>query len=359
LAQATTAQSSDRSSFEKYAGSGLSTMGNIATTTPRVVLQEDVQLHFKAATVKEVEEVVHNWFEDGAALGLTEDGFKKTLSLHSNASKFFECFDTDNNKKVDAFEVLAALIVLSNGTITEKIDTIFPVFDFSSAGYLNLDEMNILVHSTYRGLHKLAKTPEIDEKALSEVCSQMFDSHNLPYDQTMSKEQFKRWLKNDIEATKFVDAFHCGYSLPEVEAVLDSRSKRQAAVFSQLLPPAVGASVPVLALLGSDALKQSLDDPEPEIFESLVRLMASTSSGFKEVSWERFEQVNHAWNVFSIVDSLKEGVLDPKELQPLMWLQYRAKPSPDDIKKEFETLGIEPDGMISRTAYITANVAAA
>jgi len=334
-------------------------MGNVATTTPRVVLQDDVQLHFKAATVKEVEEVVHNWFEEGAVLGLTEDIFKKTLSLHSNTSKFFSCFDTDNNKKVDAFEVLAALIVLSNGTISEKIDTLFPVFDFSSCGHLNFDEMNILVHSTYRGLHKLVKTPKIDDKALSDVCCQMFDSHNLPYDQTISKEQFKRWLKNDIEATKFVDAFHCGYSLPDVEAVLAKKEQRQAAVFSQLLPPTTGATVPVLALLGSDALKQSLDDPPPEIFENLVKMMATKSSGFKDVSLERFVEVNHAWNVFSIVDSLKDGALDPKELQPLMWLQHRAKPNSDDVKKELDSLGIQSDGMISRTAWITANVAAA
>lgn len=333
-------------------------MGNVATTTPRVVLQEDIQLHFKAATVKEVEEVVQNWFEEGATLGLSEEVFKKTLSLHSNASKFFQSFDTDNNKKVDAFEVLAALIVLSNGTITQKIDTIFPVFDFSSSGYLNFDEMNILIHSTYRGLRKLVKTPEISDKELSDVCSSMFDSHNLPYDQSISKEQFKRWLKNDIEATKFVDAFHCGYSLPDVEAVLAKKEQRQAAVFSQLLPPSVGATVPVLALLGSDALKQAMDDPQPEIFESLVKMMASSSTNFTQVTLERFVEVNHAWNVFSIVDSLKEGALDPKELQPLMWLQYRAKPSPEDVKKELDALGVQPDGMISRAAWITSNVAA-
>lgn len=334
-------------------------MGNVVHQQPRVVLQEDVQLHFKAATVKEVEEVVHNWFEEGATLGLTEDCFKKTLSLHSNATKFFQRFDTDSNKKVDAFEVLAALIVLSNGTITEKIDTLFPVFDFSSCGYLNFDEMNILVHSTYRGLHKLVSTPEIDDKALSDVCCQMFDSHNLSYDHTISKEQFKRWLKNDIEATKFVDAYHCGYSLPDVEAILAKKEQRQAAVFSQLLPPSVGACVPVLALLGSEALKQSLDDPPAEIFESLVKMMATKSSGFQEVSLERFVDVNHAWNVFSIVDSLKDGALDPKELQTLMWLQHRSKPSDLDVKKEFDTLGIQTDGMISRTAWITANVAVA
>lgn len=334
-------------------------MGNVAITTPRVVLQDDIQLHFKAASVTEVEELIHGWFEDGAILGLTEDVFKKTLRLHGNASKFFQCFDTDNNKKVDAFEVLAALIVLSNGTINEKIDTLFPVFDFSSSGYLNFDEMNILIHSTYRGLHKLVKTPEIEDKALSDVCGQMFDSHNLPYDSTVSKEQFKRWLKNDMEATKFVDAFHCGYSLPDVEAILAKKEQRQAAIFSQLLPPGVGAGVPVLALLGSDALKQSLDEPPPEIFENLVKMMGTQKSGFKDASLERFVEVNHAWNVFSIVDSLKDGALDPKELQPLMWLQNRAKPSPDDIKKEYDVLGVSEDGLISRTAWITANIAAA
>merc|ERR1711904_598198 len=123
---------------------------------------------------------------------------------------------------------------------------------------------------------------------LSDVCSQMFDSHNLPYDQQISKEQFKRWLKNDIEATKFVDAFHCGYSLPDVEAVLATKESRQATVFSQLLPPSVGATVPVLALLGSDALRQAMDDPAPEIFENLVKMMATSSSNFTQVTLDRF-----------------------------------------------------------------------
>lgn len=335
-------------------------MGNVALTTPRVVLQDDVQLHFKAAHIREVEEIVRGWFEDNAPLGLNETGFRRTFNLQGDACKFFERFDTDSNGKVDAFEVLAAHVVLSNGTLEDKIDVVFPVFDFSSAGFLNFDEMNILINSTYRGLRKLCGTPEIDDPALVEVCRQMFDSHNLPYDQTISKEQFKRWLKNDIEATKFVDMFHNGYSLPDVEATLAQREQIQAAIFSQLC--SVGSSVSVSALVGSEQLRRSLDDPPAELYEGLIRMMATGSSNFLEASLESFVEVNHAWNVFNVVDCLKEGALDPKELQVLMWLQNpppREKPSPQVVQQQLDSLKLEAETLITKASWISMNVTGA
>jgi len=238
-------------------------MGNVGRTTPRVVLTDEVQLHFKGQRVnKEVAELLKGWFEEGAPLGLTPEVLEQVMRLQGRARPFFETFDTDGNGKVDAFEVLAAFIILASGTVDEKIEAVFPVFDFSAAGRLNFDEANILVHSVYRGLQKVCKTTPVDDEAIIEVCRQMFDSHNLPYDRQITKEQVKRWLRSDFEAAAFIDVFHRSYSLVEVEASLAEREQRQAAVFHELCGPA-SSSVPAETLFGSDALRQALLPEEP------------------------------------------------------------------------------------------------
>lgn len=327
-------------------------MGNMGLTTPRVILTSELQLHFKKADVRgEVIDRLSAWLEDGSMLGLTLDMFGDLLGLQAQAQPFFSTFDTDRNQKVDAFEVLTAFAILADGTIDEKVEAIFPMFDFAFNGRLNFDEINILVHSVYRGLRKVCGTKVIDDNDIIEVCRRLFDAHNLPYDKDITKEQLRRWLRNDVEACSFFDVFHNALAIPQTEAKLAEKEKIQSAVFSQLCAHLSVVAVPAQELLKSQEFRQSLDSPSDE---ALQKFTESMSVGGAAIGPEVFAKAVRAWNVFSVVDASNAGELEEKELHNLVYFQHREPPAPKVLEEWRGRLGLNPQGRIARPSWIEA-----
>lgn len=327
-------------------------MGSTGSKTPRAVLQSAAQLNFKAANVKkDVAENVHKWFEDGTQLGLTLEMFTQVLcpAARANADELFHLFDTDANQKVDALEVFSANIMLADGTVEEKLETLFPVFDFSGTCLLNFDELNILVQSVWRGLTKICKMPQTRDEEIIEACKQMFDAYNLPYDQNISKEQMRRWVHRDVEAVRFIDGFQLACSMPEAEAALAKQEKDQASVFSQLCGGTT-SMVPIKGLLQNVAFKQSLGNPPDTTLNSFLTMVVGRDDG-DEVELERLTKATRAWNTFNVVDITKEGEVDAKELGLLLWLWMREEPAAATVEQQLETSELEAGDRISRTDW--------
>lgn len=329
-------------------------MGNVALTVPRAVLTNHIQLHFKAGKVADdVGDLVRGWLQDGAPLGLTVALFQEVLGLQDKVQEVFDAFDTDRNGKVDAFEVLSVVVVLAHGSLDDKIEALVPVFDFSGDAVLNFDEVNILVHSVYRGLHKICKTPVVPDVEIVDICRRMFDSHNLPYDRPVTKEQFKRWLRSDVDASAFIDIFHNAYALPDIEVALAQKEQTQAVIFTQLSRG--GGSAAVTALHGSEAFRRALGHPSEEELEVLLSSMGTaTDSGW--VSLASFVEAVRSFNVFEVLDIAREGSLPGKELHVLMWLHHRQQPPDAAVKKLRDGMalmhGLSEDDRFTRSTWV-------
>lgn len=329
-----------------------------AGSNAHVVLSSEVQLHFKALGLKkEVAEIVKAWFEDGAPLGLTPESFELLVRVEGSgdSQSIFGILDTDHNNKVDALEVLSATILLSSGTVDEKAEMVFQIFDFSGSGRLNFDEVNILVHSVCRGLHKICGTQAVCDTDIMDIVRLMFDSHNLPYEKQISKEQVRRWLRADVDAAGFIDVYHNSHSLSEVEAGLAQRERAQATAFAEMCSADGGTAVAAECLLKSGAFRHTLDDPDEEALQSFVALM---SKGGKDVGLERFAEASRAWNVFTAVDGAGDGVVEAKEFVNLLWLQHRERPDMSTVEKQREALGLKPGDRIARATWVAANLRA-
>lgn len=294
--------------------------------------------------------MIYGWFEDGAPLGLTLEMFGRILGVQGQVAEvFFRTFDTDRNQKVDAFEVLTAIIILSHGSIEEKLESIFLVIDFEGSGQLNFDEVNILIHSIYRGLRKVCGTAAVDDNEIIEVCRRLFDSHNLPYDRRVTKEQIRRWLRSDAEASSFIDLFHAALPLPIVEAALTEREQALSKIFSQLCERLGAPEVPARQLCLSEPFKAALGSPPEPSLRQLVEAIAQGS----QVGSEAFAKGTRAWIVFGAVDMLGQGELDVKELPNLARLQLqKSSIEPKEVDYFHKSLGSETGTCFSRSAWV-------
>lgn len=328
-------------------------MGNGGLTRPRLLLESELQLHFKRANVnQEVTAILSGWFEDGAPLGLTLEMFRQVLALQGQQHTFFQEFDTDMNQKVDAFELLSAYAMLSGGSMDEKIEVVLPIFDFAGTAKLNFDEANILIHSVCRGVRKVCVHlgAKVDDNDVIQVCRRLFDAHNLPYDQHITKDQLRRWLRSDVEASSFLDIFHNSIALPDAEASLARHEELQAKVFSQLSTPLGLTSIPLQELLQSESLRQSVGNPSDEAYRKLLVAMG----GGSPLGADTFAKGARAWNVFCIVDCGNEGELNKKELYNLLYFQQGQAPSEKAIADFLATTALTPQGCITRSNWIEA-----
>jgi len=287
-------------------------------------------------------------------LGLTLDMFKHVLRLGDkvDVEALFKVFDSDGNQKVDAFELLSAAIFLAEGHLEEKIEALFPIFDFSGAGRLSFDEVNILLQSVSRGLTKVCSSQPVGDDELMDACRRAFDAHNLRYDKQVSREQVKRWMRNDVEAVRFIDAFHRACVLSEATAAMTKKQEVQLGVFAQLSGGSA-SGVSVHDLFRSDALQKSLDNPPAEIFRSFTGALAVTAEG-DNVRPELFAEAVQAWNAFSLADADGVGEVDEKELALLLVLWRGTVPGAGVADQYRESLGLQRGDQIGRSAWIAA-----
>lgn len=319
-------------------------MGAAAASLPRAVLETPVQMHFKALNVKaEVADILQAWFDNGAPLGLSAAEFAQILELNDDVAKgYFDIFDTDKNRKVDALEALSTAVVLASGAVDDKLEAAFSIFDFAGKRELNFDEASIFLHSVTRGLQKVCGTPPVLNSDLMGACQSMFDAHNLPNDRCLSREQMRRWLRSDREAMSYLDAFHRSHALPLIEEHLGELERTQADAYSllqQQAPSSSGGATRAESIHQSSEMRRALGGPPEEVFQTLLASMAARSS---EVAMRGFAQAARAWNIFSVVTDAGESSASAKEVAFMLRLWRREAPSPEDLAALRASLALSP-----------------
>jgi hypothetical protein len=315
------------------------------------VLRSPEQTRFAAVGVKEIDGIIQGWFQDGMPLGLTIDMFKHILCLDpkANAEALFHVFDTDRNQKVDAFELLAASVLLARGTLEEKVEAMFPIFDLSGSGVLNFDEVNILLQSLTRGLTKVCRSQPVSDEQVIDACRRCFDAHNVRYDKQISREQIKRWVSNDVETMEFIDAYQNSCALPQAEVELENRLRSQREVLSRV----GGGGSSLHEIFRSEAMRQALGSPSEEDLRSFAGALAS-AGGSAPVGQELFADGLKAWNAFDVADIQRAGKLPAPELRLLLLLWTGSEPSVEVVQQVREGMTLREGDLISRSAWVSS-----
>merc|ERR1712007_350886 len=255
-------------------------------------------------------------------------------------------------------EAFATAVVLCKGTLDEKVSALFKIFDFSGGGSLTFDEANILGHSVCRGLSKVCGCPLVGDAEILASCRSMFDVHNLPYDKSITNEQFRRWVRVDTDAAQYANAFHQAVSIPDLRSSLAESAKAQAAAFTVLRESVPGGAVSTSNLLANAGVRQALGSPSDDDLNAVVNSIVRY--GGPAISEESFAEGARAWNIFCAVCSesgRSSRELSAKELivLPRLWgmtansfsRSARKDFSVDDVAAELAKLGLSEEDKIT------------
>lgn len=82
--------------------------------------------------------------DDDLTIGV--ETFSKLLGMdNAEGERIFEYFDMDNSGKIDSYEFICGMALLSHATLSQKAEIIFHLYDFDNSLVLNFDEMVVLI----------------------------------------------------------------------------------------------------------------------------------------------------------------------------------------------------------------------
>ncbi|CAF0745540.1 unnamed protein product [Adineta steineri] len=67
-------------------------------------------------------------------------------------SAIYQAFDTDNNGKVDFKEFVIGFLLTTKGSMEEKLDYTFQLYDIDKDGYIDQSEIDVMAKYVYRML---------------------------------------------------------------------------------------------------------------------------------------------------------------------------------------------------------------
>ena len=146
---------------------------------------------FSSWTLKEVDEMYNRYKHDlGGLFALNNKQFEVLIGLrkviyieedivsqHRKAKRMFKYFDTDNNRLVDAYEVMCGITLLSTISNRQKMDFFHSLYDFNETGDLTIDEIIIMFRTVVYGANKIDNQVEAcGTEVFEKIAENLFES---------------------------------------------------------------------------------------------------------------------------------------------------------------------------------------
>ncbi|EGV62676.1 Calcium-binding protein NCS-1 [Yamadazyma tenuis] len=119
----------------------------------------------------------------------------------------FKVFDVDKSNYIDFKEFIVALSVTSRGSMDQKINWSFRLYDHNKTGKLTYDDILIIVNAVYKMIGSMVALPP-DEKTPELRTQKFFRLLNKDYkSDTITLEGFKQLAKLDPAIMNSISSF--------------------------------------------------------------------------------------------------------------------------------------------------------
>lgn len=119
----------------------------------------------------------------------------------------FRVFDVDNSKYIDFKEFIIALSITSRGSLEQKLNWSFKLYDSKKAGKLSYKDIVVVTSAIYKMIGSMVLLPE-DEKTPEARATKFFTLLDKDKDvDTINLDDFKRLLKLDPSITNALNSY--------------------------------------------------------------------------------------------------------------------------------------------------------
>ncbi|CAL2052783.1 unnamed protein product [Caenorhabditis brenneri] len=168
--------------------------------TPEELQQLETVTYFSRKELKK-------WYKDfvrdcpSGELKMEEfQGIYKQFFPNGDPSKFasfvFNVFDNNHDGHISFSEFIAALSITSRGTLDEKLDWAFSLYDVDKDGFITKDEMADIVDAIYSMIGNMLELPK-DEDTPQKRVEKIFTNMDKNLDGQLTREEFKEGSKAD------------------------------------------------------------------------------------------------------------------------------------------------------------------
>jgi len=150
--------------------------------------------------------------DDDLTMGLKT--FAELLRVDENkAESIFKYFDIDGSKKIDSYEFICAVSLLSHSKLTDKAEAIFRLYDFDSSQVLNFDEMVVLFRCCLCSLTALSGRTDIPSiQEVETMVEKLLSRFDKDQDGYISLDEFKSIITKDKEILRLLKDYNLVHS---------------------------------------------------------------------------------------------------------------------------------------------------
>lgn len=120
----------------------------------------------------------------------------------------FNLFDPQHRGRVDAFEFLSGMMLISDASLENKAEMLFDLFDFDHSQSITFDELIILMRSAANSLAYMSGAQLLTLQQLEEHTEKFFSRIDANHDNSLSLIEFMRFVNTDTQATKLLERLH-------------------------------------------------------------------------------------------------------------------------------------------------------